>query len=81
MAINGVLLMRNVARVSLVALKRALGVKETFAYFGDRRSTWGDWRRGPLNLFQRQHLREVLLGLNLCGALWQHRDPEDNLGS
>ena len=72
----GGLLMRNLARVSLVALKRALGVKEA-RLLGDRRSTWGDWCRGPLNLFRRRHLCEALLCLYLSGALRQRRNAED----
>ena len=41
--------MRNVIRVSLVALKRALGVMEN-ANLGMGGQPEGDWRRAPLNL-------------------------------
>ena len=46
MAIKGKLVERNVARVSLVALKRALGVKEKRLTYLTRRSTWGGLAQG-----------------------------------
>ena len=67
------------ARVSLVALRKGLGgERETLTLI--RRSTWGDWRRGPLNLSGRRHLREADLRLQLCRALWQRDMPNAILG-
>ena len=63
--------MRNVARVSLVALKRALGVKETRLLISPGGRPGGDWRRGPLDLVRQIHQREGLFRLQLSGPLGQ----------